>query len=100
MMCIAEARSPPGKTAAKCGEASLVGDWCKSATTREFQDVPTQMSLPQDNSKRDNVVRLGTDTLCAIGEELRRMYDADLRSKPSERIERLVRLIERGKNMP
>ena len=56
------------------------------------------MSLPQDNSKRDNVVRLGTDTLCAIGEELRRMYDADLRSKPSERIERLVRLIERGQD--
>jgi hypothetical protein len=58
------------------------------------------MSSPQDDTKRNNVVRLGTETLCAIGEELRRMYDADLRSKPSERIERLVQLIERGQNMP
>jgi hypothetical protein len=54
-----------------------------------------KMPFPQE---RDNLVRLGTETLCAIGEELRRMYDADLRSKPSERIERLVRLIERGQD--
>ena len=59
-----------------------------------------QMSMPEDDTKRDNVVRLGTETLFAIGEELRRMYDADLRSKPSERIERLVRLIERGEDVP
>lgn len=54
------------------------------------------MSVPEENPKRDNVVRLGTETLYAIGEELRRMYDADVRSKPSERIERLMRWIERG----
>ena len=42
----------------------------------------------------DNVVRLGTETLFAIGEELRRMYDADLRLKPSKRLERLLRWIE------
>jgi hypothetical protein len=66
--------------------------------TMSSKTLRPQMSLPQDNSKIDNVVRLGTETLCAIGEELRRMYDADLRSKPSERIERLVRLIERGQD--
>jgi hypothetical protein len=44
----------------------------------------------------DNVVSLGTETLFAIAEQLRRMYDADLRTKPSDRLERLMRLIERG----
>jgi hypothetical protein len=52
--------------------------------------------MPDDDTKRDNVVRLGTETLFAIGEELRRMYDADLRSKPSQQLERLMRRIERG----
>jgi hypothetical protein len=59
-----------------------------------------QMSLHDDDTKRDNVVRLGTETLFAIGDELRRMYDADLRSKPSERLERLMQLIERGEHLP
>jgi hypothetical protein len=58
------------------------------------------MSLPDDDMKRDNVVRLGTETLFAIADELRRMYDADLRSKPSERLERLMQLIERGEKPP
>lgn len=58
------------------------------------------MSLPDDDTKRDNVVRLGTETLFAIGEGLRRMYDADLRSKPSERLERLMRRIECGEDLP
>jgi hypothetical protein len=58
------------------------------------------MSLHDDDTKRDNVVRLGTETLFAIGDELRRMYDADLRSKPSERLERLMQLIERGEHLP
>jgi hypothetical protein len=58
------------------------------------------MSLPDDDMKPDNVVRLGTETLFAIGDELRRMYDADLRSKPSERLGRLMQLIERGENLP
>jgi hypothetical protein len=58
------------------------------------------MGVPDDDNKRDNVVRLGTETLFAIAEELRRMYDADLRSKPSERIERLMALIERGEKPP
>jgi hypothetical protein len=57
------------------------------------------MSLPDDRKKGDNVVRLGTETLFAIAEELRRMYDADLRSKPSERLERLMRRIERGEDV-
>jgi hypothetical protein len=54
------------------------------------------MSLPDDTRDGDNVVRLGTETLFAIAEELRRMYDADLRSRPSEQLERLMRRIERG----
>jgi hypothetical protein len=43
-----------------------------------------------------NVIRLGTETLYAIADELRRMYDADLRSRPSEQLERLIQRIERG----
>jgi hypothetical protein len=58
------------------------------------------MPLPDDDTKRDNVVRLGTETLYAIGEELRRMYDADLRLKPSERLDRLMQRIERGEVAP
>ena len=58
------------------------------------------MSLPDDDKQRDNVVRLGTETLFAIADELRRMYDADLRSKPSQRLERLMALIERGEKLP
>jgi hypothetical protein len=50
--------------------------------------------LSDDENKPDNVIRLGTDTLIAIGEELRRMYDADLRLEPSKRLERLLRWIE------
>jgi hypothetical protein len=55
---------------------------------------------PPDDADRGNVVRLGTETLFAIGEELRRMYDADLRSKPSPRLERLMVMIERGEELP
>ncbi|MET0539167.1 MAG: hypothetical protein ABWZ64_14690 [Xanthobacteraceae bacterium] len=44
----------------------------------------------------ENVIRLGTETLYAIADELRRMYDADLRSRPSEQLERLIQRIERG----
>ena len=62
------------------------------------------MSAPNDSNEKkenkDNVVQLGTETLFAIGEELRRMYDADLRSKPSERLEQLLRRIERGDDLP
>jgi hypothetical protein len=58
------------------------------------------MSLPDNDKQRDNVVRLGTETLFAIADELRRMYDADLRSKPSQRLERLMALIERGEKLP
>jgi hypothetical protein len=53
-----------------------------------------------DKAHGDNVVQLGTETLYAIGEELRRMYDADLRSKPSERLDRLIRMIQRGELLP
>jgi hypothetical protein len=59
----------------------------------------SMMSMP-DDEKPGNLVRLGTETLFAIGEELRRMYDSDLRSKPSERLERLMALIESGKELP
>ena len=58
------------------------------------------MSLPDNDKQRDNVVRLGTETLFAIADELRRMYDADVRSKPSQRLERLMQLIERGEKLP
>jgi hypothetical protein len=58
------------------------------------------MSLPDDDAKQDNVVRLGTETLFAIGNELRRMYDADLRTMPSEQLDRLMRRIERGEDLP
>jgi hypothetical protein len=58
------------------------------------------MPSSDDDMKRDNVVRLGTETLFAIGEELRRMYDADLRSKPSKRLDRLIQQIERGEIVP
>ena len=59
------------------------------------------MSLPDDSKtddkeQRDNVIRLGTETLFAIAEQLRQMYDLDLRTKPSEKLERLMRRIERG----
>ena len=56
--------------------------------------------LSHDDKSSQNIVRLGTETLFAIGDELRRMYDADLRLKPSERLERLMRLIERGNELP
>ena len=56
--------------------------------------------MPDDDKQRDNVVRLGTETLFAIADELRRMYDTDLRSKPSQRLERLMQLIERGEKLP
>ncbi|HEY6600476.1 MAG TPA: hypothetical protein VI010_10045 [Xanthobacteraceae bacterium] len=54
--------------------------------------------MPEDDTN-DKVVRLGTETLFAIAEQLRRMYDADLRTKPSEKLERLMRRIERGEDI-
>ena len=59
------------------------------------------MSLPDnsnadDTEHGDNVIRLGTETLFAIAEQLRQMYDMDLRTKPSEKLERMMRRIERG----
>ena len=60
----------------------------------------SRMAVPEKDANSGNVVRLGTETLFAIGDELRRMYDADLRLKPSERLARLMRLIERGKELP
>jgi hypothetical protein len=56
------------------------------------------MSLPEDDTKK-NVVRLGTETLFAIAEQLRRMYDADLRAKRSEQLEELMQRIERGEDL-
>ena len=57
------------------------------------------MALSDHKKNGDNVVRLGTETLFAIAEELRRMYDADLRSKPSDQLERLMDRIERGEDL-
>ena len=57
------------------------------------------MSPPDGPQQDDNVVRLGTETLFAIADELRRMYDADLRKKPSKRLEQLMRKIERGEDL-
>jgi hypothetical protein len=59
------------------------------------------MSSPGDDDAKDggNVVRLGTETLIAIAEELRRMYDADVRKKPSAKLEELIRRIERGEDI-
>jgi len=56
------------------------------------------MALSDDDTKK-NVVRLGTETLFAIADQLRRMYDADLRAKPSERLEELMQRIERGEDV-
>jgi hypothetical protein len=55
--------------------------------------------MPEDDTQ-GKVVSLGTETLFAIAEQLRRMYDADLRTKPSEKLERLMRRIERGEDVP
>jgi hypothetical protein len=52
--------------------------------------------MPDDTEPPDNVVRLGTESMVAIAEELRKMYAAYLREKPPERIARLMRRIERG----
>ena len=57
------------------------------------------MPVPEEDTE-EKVVRLGTETLFAIAEQLRRMYDADLRTKPSEELERLMRRIERGEDVP
>jgi len=58
------------------------------------------MSLPDpDDDMKHNVGRLGTETLFAIAEQLRRMYDADLRTKPSEKLEQLMQRIERGEDV-
>ena len=54
---------------------------------------------PSNDKLPDNVIRLGTETLYAIGDELRRMYDADVRSRPSEQLERLMRRIEQGDDL-
>jgi len=59
------------------------------------------MSPPDDDGPNDggNIVRLGTETLFAIADELRRMYDADLRQKPSAKLQELMRRIERGEDI-
>jgi hypothetical protein len=47
----------------------------------------------------DNVVSLGTESMFAIAEELRRMYASYLRQEPPERIVQLMRRIERGEDI-
>ena len=59
------------------------------------------MSVRDDDTSRDNnVVRLGNETLFAIGDQLRQMYDADLRKRPSEQLEQLMLRIEQGDDVP
>ena len=55
--------------------------------------------MPEDTEPPDNVVSLGTESMVAIAEGLRKMYAAYLREKPPERIERLMRRIERGEDI-
>jgi hypothetical protein len=58
------------------------------------------MSVSDDDTKpKDNVVRLGTETLFAIGDELRRMYEADLNTKASPELDRLIEQIKRGEEV-
>jgi hypothetical protein len=63
------------------------------------------MSVSDDATKQkdivqnDNVVRLGRDTLFAIGDELRRMYAADLDTKPSPKLDRLIEQIKCGEEL-
>jgi hypothetical protein len=52
-----------------------------------------------DTAPPDNVVRLGSEAMGAIGAELRRMYATYLRQEPSERIAELMRRIERGEDL-
>ena len=52
----------------------------------------------KEEKDKDNVVSLGTDALFAIAEGLRQIYDADLQSRPSERLERLLRKIENSED--
>jgi len=55
--------------------------------------------MPDDTQPPDNVVKLGTESMVAIAEELRRMYAAYTREEPPERIARLMRQIERGEDI-
>ncbi|HEY7661819.1 MAG TPA: hypothetical protein VH934_01720 [Xanthobacteraceae bacterium] len=73
--------------------ATLGGGWVMRP-----EQAGSEMCAPDE--KKENVVRLGTETLFAIGDQLRRMYDADLRAKPSQELERLMRRIERGEEVP
>jgi len=52
-----------------------------------------------DGERPHNVVRLGSEAMGAIAEELRRMYAAYLRQEPPERIARLMHRIERGEDV-
>ena len=66
---------------------SPTGQTWKMPTPEEEMDLP------------DNVVSLGTESMVAIAEELRRMYATYLREQPPERIARLMRQIERGEDI-
>ena len=56
--------------------------------------------MPDDRREPpNNVVSLGTESMVAIAEELRKMYATYLREKPPERIERLMRQIELGEDI-
>jgi hypothetical protein len=52
-----------------------------------------------DAALPSNVVRLGSEAMGAIGEELRRMYASYLRDPPPDRLAELMRKIERGEDI-
>jgi hypothetical protein len=67
-----------------------------------FRPQARTVTMPEpekDVERPDNVVSLGTESMVAIAEELRRMYAAYLREKPPDRIARLMRQIELGEDI-
>jgi hypothetical protein len=68
----------------------------------KYSPAGQTVTMPEpemDEERPDNVVSLGTESMVAIAEELRRMYATYLREKPPERIARLMRQIERGEDI-
>jgi hypothetical protein len=67
--------------------------------TNMSADPKAPKSMDEPNPP-DNVVSLGTESMFAIADELRRMYASYLRQEPPERLAQLMRRIERGEDIP
>ena len=78
-------------------ELIVFGDGPK--VSRPQARTVTMPEPEKDVEPPDNVLRLGTESMVAIAEELRRMYASFLRQEPPERIARLMRQIERGEDI-